>query len=142
MGRWQTRLLVFGFLLMASGAGLLVGYMLVRVPMRWDVASMQAPSWLFWAGAGCILTGVVSAAVARSTSPPYESAADTTETRPKPVRKVTLPQFGCFLTFVGALVVCSVAASSSEYRWRPLWATLLIFGLGVPVGLLLSRRHT
>jgi hypothetical protein len=100
---------------------------------------MPAPSWLIWTGMACTVAGVVVFAVARLSSPPYDRDPNASSVRPKRLREVTLLHVVCVPIFIGALVACSIAASSSGYRWRPVWLALLMLTVGVPISLLLSR---
>jgi hypothetical protein len=142
MGSWQMRLMALVAPLLACGAGFLLGYLFVRFPGRGDYATMPAPSWLIWTGVACTVVGVAAFAVARLTSPPYDSDPDAPSVRPKRVREVTLLHVVCALIFIGALITCSIAAASSDYRWRPMWVALMILAVGVPISLLASRERS
>lgn len=140
MGSWQLRLMAVVAPLFACGAGFMVGYLLVRFPGRGDYATMPAPSWLIWTGATCTVAGVVAFAVARLTSPLYESDPDSPSVRPKPVREVTLLHIVCVAMFGAAFLTCSIVASSSDYRWRPVWFLVLMLTVGVSIGLIARER--
>jgi hypothetical protein len=136
MTGWQLRLVAVVGPLFAAGAGLLAGWLLVRVPSKTEYVSMPAPSWLAWAGIGCCVTAVGALALARCTSPPYDP--DTPSPRPKPARAVRPSEVWSGTTFAVGLVTCSVVSSSSDYRWRPLW----LLGLTVvmtPIILAITR---
>lgn len=141
MGSWQLRLTAAVAPLFACGAGFMFGYLLVRWPGPADL-TMPAPSWLIWTGMACTVAGVVTFAVARLTSPLYDSDPDAPSVRPKPAREVTLLHLVCLMIFIGALVTCSIASSASDYRWRPIWLGVLAVTVGLPIGLLASNERS
>lgn len=139
MHGWQLRLIAVVAPLLASGAGLLSGWLMVRVPSRTEYDTMPAPSWLAWTGIGCCVTAVAALALARLTSPPYDP--DTPTPLPKQVRAVRLRDVGCAALFAVALVTCSLVSSSSDYRWRPLWLLGLTLVM-TPIILAITRNRT
>ena len=140
MSGWQLRLVAVVGPLVAAGAGLLAGGLLVRVPSKTEYVSMPAPSWLAWTGLGCCAAAVAALALARCTSPLYESHPDTPSLRPKPVRAVRPTEVWSATTFAVGLVTCSVVSSSSDYRWRPLWLLALML-VAMPVAWAADAAH-
>ena len=121
MGRWQRRLMVVFVPLLSAGFGFAFGWSIVHFPGRGEYIHEPAPQWLLWTGFGCLVAAVGVFALARLTSPVYDSDGDTPSEHPVPVSRGCLRGFVAAVSFVGALAVCSVAATSSDYRWRPLW---------------------
>ena len=138
MGTWQLRLSAAVAPLLACGLGFLVGWAFVRYPGRGDYSTMPAPHWLPWTGVGCIAVAVAAFAVARVTSPLYEGDPDAPSPRPKPVQRIRAVDLASLLLLVGALLVCSIASSSSDYRWRPVWAIAILTTIAAPLALLTS----
>ena len=142
MGGWQLRLSAAVAPLLACGLGFVVGWSLVRYPGRGDYSTMPAPGWLFWTGVGCVTVAIAAFTVARLTSPLYDSDPDVPSPRLKPVRRVRAIDVVAVLSLVGALLVCSIVSSSSDYRWRPVWAIAILTIIGLPLALMSSRERT
>lgn len=140
MRGWQLRVFAVVGPLFTAGAGLAIGWLLVRMPSKREYISMPAPAWLIWLGLACCATAVAALALARGTSPPYESDPDTPSPRAKPVRPVRLGDVWSAVTLTGALITCSVVSSSSDYRWRPLWLLGLVIVM-TPIVLAINRNR-
>jgi hypothetical protein len=78
--------------------------MLVRLPGREDYLTMPAPIWLLWAGVARGAAAFAVFALARQTSPVYESDPGTPSRRPRRERRIRLRDVGRLLTLSGALV--------------------------------------
>ena len=45
------------------------------------------------------------------------------------------------LSLVGSLLACSIVSSSSDYRWRPVWAIAILTIIGLPLAMMTSRER-
>lgn len=134
MGRWQRRLVGAFAPLAVTGFGFIFGWLMVHFPGRGDESGNQpAPVWLLWTGVGCVAAAVGVYAVARLTSPVYDSDPNTPSDDPVPVGRGCVHGALLIVCFLSALVASSLASASSAYRWHPLW----MLG-GIPIILLFA----
>ena len=121
MGKWQSRLLLGFTPLMFLSIGFGVGWIATRYSdAGQNEFEAATPSWLGWSAVRCAGCAVAVYAVARLASPPYDpDSPGTTRNRPDRAARCVDGVISV-LCLIVPLVISSLVATHSAYRWTPI----------------------
>ena len=98
----------------ATGAGLVLGWIIVTTPPEWqpNLADQPAPSALWQVGAVLALAGIAGAAAAFRMSPPFDAERPRGELRERPAVAIG----ACVAAFTIAILAAAAFAPQSQLR--------------------------